>query len=407
MNILTVNCGSSSIKVSVYSCGKVNELLLTGSISDIGSKQSDLKFSRYSDRKRINTLNAKVKVISYIKAIEKLFEYFENYFSDIEINGIGHRIVHGANKYHKPVVVNNNLIKSLKKLIPLAPEHLPNEIVAIEFLKNKYSELKQVACFDTSFHRTIPSVGRLYPLPLKYASKGVIRYGFHGISYEYVLHTLKSIHGEEISKKKIIIAHLGNGSSMASVINGKSIDTTMGFTPAGGLMMGTRTGDMDPAVILYLIQHFKLSPHDVYDIINKQSGLIGISGFSPSMLDILKERKKNKNINIAFLLYCYNARKFLGAMVAAVKGIDILVFTGGIGENSAEVRNEICNGMEYLGINVDYMKNFKNSEIISEKKNKVKIYVIKTNEEIMIAKHTSNILKKRIMQLYNGKTNRK
>jgi acetate kinase len=276
--------------------------------------------------------------------------------------------------------------------VPLASNHLPGALAAIEALCKAHPSLAEIACFDTAFHRQMPELAQRYPLPRQFADEGVLRYGFHGLSYEYVLHELQQTPGAK-ADGRIIIAHLGNGASMAAVREGRGIETTMGFTPTGGLVMGTRSGDLDPGVPLYLLQQRGMSPDELHELLNRRSGLIGVSAVSSDMQDLLAREKENRDAALAVELFCYQARKFIGALAAALGGLDELVFTGGIGEHAAPVRARICEPLGFLGIVVDPARNEAAEAILSPPGSRVTVRVVKTNEELMMARHADQLLR--------------
>lgn len=280
---------------------------------------------------------------------------------------IGHRIVHGGNTFKSPVRITNTVLKKLEGLLPFSPIHLPIELDLIKQCTKE--KILQIACFDTAFHQAMPLMQQHLPIPLSLWKEGVKKYGFHGLSYEYILHSL----GKEIAQKKLIIAHLGSGASMVAIKNGKPIDTTMGLTPTGGIMMGTRTGDLDPGLITYLLREKNYTTKQIDVLTNCQSGLLGVSNITNDMKRLLMLAKTNPNAKMAILLFCYIARKAIGSFTAALGGLDLLIFTGGIGENSKKIRKEICRGLTYLNI---------------EKK----VRVIPTQENFMIAKHTKKFI---------------
>jgi acetate kinase len=322
----------------------------------------------------------------------------DHVFSWILSNGsgkpdaIGHRMVHGGPRHSFPEAVTPELIASIEELSPYAPEHLPQALKAVRHAGTVMPGVLQVACFDTAFHRSMPSVAQLYPLPEAIRREGVQRYGFHGLSYEYLLSELARLESPEALQGRIILAHLGHGASMAAVRNGRSIETSMGFSPAGGLVMSTRTGDLDPGVILFLLQQDRLSPAEIKEMVNRRSGLFGVSGRSDDMRDLLEAEVSDEPARQAVELFCYQARKYIGSLTAVLGGIDMLVFTGGIGEHSPDVRGRICEGLEFFGIQLDHEKNRMNLPLISHEKGRVSVRVMKTNEELMIVRQTRNIL---------------
>ena len=324
-------------------------------------------------------------------AWETLFEWLKGHEMSQDLHGIGHRIVHGGPHHIKPQLVDSALIEGLKLLIPLAPDHLPPEIQGLEAVHRLYPDLPQVACFDTAFHRRMPEVAQRYPLPEPLFRSGLQRYGFHGLSFEYLTRELQVEAGPQVANGKLIIAHLGNGASLGAIKDGRSLDTTMGLTPAGGLVMSNRPGDMDPGVVIYLLQEEGMTPAAVNDLINHQAGLLGISQISQDMQDLLAEEATAGGAALAVKLFCYQARKFIGALATVLGGLDTLVFSGGIGEHSAIIRARICANLEFLGIHLDLELNDEHAPIISQKASPVTVRVMKTNEELMIARHTRDL----------------
>jgi acetate kinase len=302
-------------------------------------------------------------------------------------DAVGHRLVHGGPKHTGPEMVTPELLTVLRDLVPLAPLHLPSEIRAIDAVTAHYPKLNQVACFDTAFHRTIPEVAQRLPLPRTFWHEGIRRYGFHGLSYEYIVTTL----GEAV-RGRMIVAHLGNGASMAALQDGRPQDTTMGFSATGGLMMGTRSGDLDPGILLYLMYEKGYDASSLENLLDKHAGLVGVSGISPDMKTLLDQRDKEPHAAEAVELFCYTARKFIGALAAVLGGLDSLVFTGGIGERAGPVRWMICHGLDHLGIRLDPHQNDADAAVISSKDSRCLVRVISTNEDLMIARHTQRLL---------------
>ena len=386
--ILTINGGSSSIKFSLYRIDEPLKQLFSGEIENIGTKKSILNFNNNKDQQK-NSFD--IEAADHDEAANHLIDWLEKQEQFDSVKAIGHRIVHGM-KHTQPELVTDDLLNELKKISAFDPEHLPEEIKLIEVFKKRYPELKQIACFDTSFHTSMPVVAKLLTIPRRYYEMGIQRYGFHGLSYAYLMEELKRVAGEETAKGKIILAHLGSGASLAAVKDGKSVDTSMGFTPTSGLPMGTRTGDLDPGVAWYLMQHEKLTPKEFNHLINQESGLLGISETNSDMRKLTKIEDTDNRAKEAIELFCYQTKKWIGSFVAALGGVDILVFSGGIGEHSPEVRSKICDGLEFLGIELDEIKNMNNEPVISTEISKVKVRVIKTNEELMIAKMVCEVL---------------
>jgi acetate kinase len=295
-------------------------------------------------------------------------------------------------KHTDPELITGELLNELHSIIPYDSDHLPAEIELIEVFRQRYPNMKQVACFDTAFHRTMPRVAKLLPIPRRFDKIGIQRYGFHGLSYAYLIEELVRVAGKRVGKGRVILAHLGNGASLAAVHKGKSVDTSMGFTPAGGMIMGTRPGDLDPGVAWYMMKSENLTPEQFNNLINHESGLLGISETSSDMRDLLAKESDDIRAAEAVKLFCYQAKKWIGAFAAALGGLDTLVFAGGIGENCPIVRSRICEGLEFLGIGLDEKQNRKNAPIISKEKKSVAVHVIHTDEEWMIAKTVNEII---------------
>jgi acetate kinase len=387
--ILTINSGSSSIKFGLYSMGEMETGVLSGSVVGIGSGSGMFCVSDANGKVMIEN---RLHSLEHREALKKIIEWLQSSPDAYHFDTVGHRLVHGGSKFSRPHLITPDLIETLDELMPFAPDHLPHEINAIKVFKRSYPDIKQVACFDTGFHREMPRVAQVYALPGYLWREGVLRYGFHGLSYEYILGELSKEAGVGASKGRVIIAHLGNGASMVGVKGGESMDTTMGFSPAGGLVMSTRSGDLDPGVILYLLKEKKLGFSAVNRMVNKEGGLLGVSGISSDVKDLLDAEGKNPRAGEAIALFCYQAKKFLGALAAVLGGLDTLIFTGGIGENAPFIRWRICENMEFLGIRLDPGRNDANSRIISREGDVVTVRVMKTDEELMIARHTFNVL---------------
>jgi len=393
--VLSLNSGSSSLKFALYRMSTVEKLLLSGVISDINLKT--YKFFAKDGNGQL-LINEHLNKLNRQGCIEKLFDWLDEHGIIKQINAVGHRIVHGGVKYRQPHLITPDLISDLNRLILLAPEHLPQELGVIKAIYERYPNLKQIACFDTAFHRTMPRIAQLYALPRKVYDESGIRYGFHGLSYEYIMQELRNENYTEIKNSRIIIAHLGNGASMTAIKDGKSIDTTMGFSPTGGLMMGTRSGDLDPGILLYLTNEKSLSPSQISQMVNHQAGLLGVSEISSNMKVLLEKERYDHRAAEAVDLFCYQAKKHLGSLAAMLGGLDMLVFTGGIGENAPSVRQRICENMSILGIQLDSLRNNSNKPVISAVDSSVTIRVMKTNEELMIARHTHHL----VQGMYNS-----
>ena len=386
--ILTINGGSSSIKFTMYELEEVLIQILSGSIENINSQNTTFSFTNtITEESKI----APVEINDFKEAANYLLDWLELQDGFAAIKAIGHRIVHGM-QHTSAEKISVELLKELQQLCLYDPEHLPGEIKLIEIFTKRHPAFVQVACFDTAFHTTMPRIAKLLPIPRKYFDMGIQRYGFHGLSYTYLMQELQHIAGNETANGKTILAHLGNGASIAAVKNGKCVDTSMGFTPTSGLVMGTRTGDLDPGVSWYLMEVEKLLPEKFSQLINHESGLLGISETSSDMKQLIKNKNTDIRAAEAFELFCYQAKKFIGAYTAALKGLDTLIFSGGIGEHSPEVRSQICDGFDFLGIELCEIKNANSEILISAKTSKVAVYVIKTNEELIIAKLVCEVL---------------
>ncbi len=390
MRILTINSGSSSIKFAVYDIAAGEHLLLSGSLERIG-----LPASRFqaTDAGGLVLVDEQRDLPDAATALGALLDWLERGGRPARPDAVGHRIVHGGRRHTQPERITLELLAALRALVPLAPEHLPGELEAIAAVTRSYPNVPQVACFDTAFHRSRPLVGQVYALPRRFEEDGVLRYGFHGLSYEYIMRELAREAGATVAAGRVIVAHLGNGSSMAAVRNGQSIDATMGFTPLGGLVMSTRPGDLDPGVLLYLLEEMRLSAAELRTVLSAESGLLGVSGISSDMRDLLAREHDDPRAALAVELYCYTAQKYLGALTAVLSGVETLVFTAGIGEHAAPVRAHICSGLEFLGIRLDPARNALHAPIISEAGGAVTVRVVPTNEELMIARHTASVLR--------------
>jgi acetate kinase len=386
--ILTINGGSSSIKFAFYKAEELQVRLLHGKIDRIGLKGSTLTFN---DEKGNQKGNLKVDTSDHESAANFLVDWLEKQDRFSSVRAVGHRVVHGIN-HTGPELITPELLDELHRITSYDPDHLTEEIELIETFHQRYPKLLQVACFDTTFHCTMPRVAKLLPIPRRFDAMGIRRYGFHGLSYAFLIEELARIAGTKTAHGRIILAHLGNGASLAAVFEGKSIDTTMGFTPAGGLMMGTRPGDLDPGVAWYMMRSEDLTPKQFNNLINHESGLLGVSETSSDMHDLLDNQKSDIRAAEAVELFCYQARKWIGAFAAALGGLDTLVFSGGIGENAPEVRTRICEGLEFLGIGIDEKRNKANSPVISKDSGQTTVRVIHTDEEWMIAKTVNQII---------------
>lgn len=384
--VLVLNLGSSSLKFSLIhfiSLEKENE----GSITGINTKEA---FLQITSTKNGSLIKRVLKNLDLETSIQELTGWLSDYIDRSRIIAVGYRIVQGGAKHSRPERICEKLLQELETYLYLAPNHLPDEIKLIRALKNELIGIPHYACFDTFFHKDMPAHSKFYPLPEKYREMGLVRYGFHGLSCESILQQLLE-EDVDVTGQKIIIAHLGSGSSMTAICNGRSQDTTMGISPMGGLVMETRAGDLDPGVILFLLKQQHLSIEQLDELLSKQSGLKSIAGTS-DMQEILANRNKDQKAGEALDFFCYQAKKQIGSFAAAMGGIDLLVFCGGIGEHAALVREKICEQMDFFGLSVDPVANRHNDAMISSANSQVAIRVMQTDEQLMIAMHIQNIL---------------
>jgi len=383
-HILCLNSGSSSLKFALYQIGKNKEALLAkGEVKGIGLENGSLQIK---DGKKQNFEELKIDHPNHRLALEKIFAALKR-LKLPRPDAVGHRLVHGGPKHTTPEHVTPELIVTLQNLIPLAPLHLPSGILCIEEIVSQFPEIPQVACFDTAFHHRMPEVAQRLPLPRHFWDEGLRRYGFHGLSYEYVIHSL----GQDV-KGRIIIAHLGNGASLAAVKDGVPMDTTMGLTPIGGVMMGTRSGDLDPGILIYLMRQKGYDLNELDRLLNYESGILGVSGLSSDMKTLIQKSGDESNAAQAIDMFCYYIRKHIGALVTVLGGIDILIFTGGIGEKSALIRSKICKNLKHLGIQLDEDLNNANADVITLPESTCTVRIIQSKEDLMIARQTHDII---------------
>jgi acetate kinase len=400
MKILTINCGSSSIKFSFIDT--TEEIVLAdGIVEKIGEDIGlfTYKSEKYTKKKRELIVENHEKGVQLI--LDALLDPTHGIISnEKEIDGVGHRLVHGGEFYSDSVIIDKRVMDVLVKCSEFAPLHNPANIKGVEAVSKQLPTLTQCGVFDTAFHQTMPKHAFLYPLPLEfYTEKKIRRYGFHGTSHRYVSMKAAEYLGKDINELRIITCHIGNGASITAINHGKSVDTSMGFTPLEGLMMGTRCGDIDPAILIIMMKQYGYSVDEVNNIINKKSGMLGLSQISNDMREIEEEIMERKNpVAIdAFDVYAYRIKKYVGAYIAAMNGLDVLVFTGGVGENMALLREKVCSDMEYLGLKIDLEKNKVFSKEFMElhtADSKVAIHKIATDEELMIALDTEQLLTK-------------
>ena len=387
--ILTINGGSSSIKFALFEVGDSLRRILDGTIERIGLPQATLRVRGLDPADNFSRLLA---APDHTAAVSALMDWIVERIGRDAITAVGHRVVHGGSKYFKPQPITAEMVEDLRGLIPFDPEHLPEEILLTEAFHHRFPDLPQVACFDTAFHHDLPRVAQLLPIPRRYNALGVRRYGFHGLSYAFLLGELARLAGTEVACGRVILAHLGNGASLAAVHHGKPMDTSMGFTPTAGVPMSTRSGDLDPGLVWYLARTEKMSAKQFNEMVNFKSGLLGVSDTSSDMQDLLGRETQDIRAAEAIDLFCYQVKKWVGAFAAALGGLDTLVFAGGIGENAPMVRTRICDGLGFLGIELEEKHNAVNEGVISATASRVVVRVIHTDEELMIAKTVCHVL---------------
>ncbi|MEO5365870.1 MAG: acetate/propionate family kinase [Magnetococcus sp. WYHC-3] len=388
-SILTINGGSSSIKFALFEAGDSLRRVLEGAIERIGLPQATLRVKGVN---QADNLSRSVTAPDHTVAVGILMDWLEECVGREALAAVGHRVVHGGPKYSQPQRITAEMVEELHRLSPFDPEHLPQEILLTEAFHRRFPTLPQVACFDTAFHHDLPRVAKLLPIPRRYEALGVRRYGFHGLSYAFIMGELARLAGEKADKGRIILAHLGNGASLAAVRDGKPVDTSMGFTPAAGIPMSTRSGDLDPGLAWYLACTEKMSAKQFNEMVHSQSGLLGVSETSSDMRDLLEREKKDVRAAEAVALFCYQVKKWIGAFAAALGGLDTLVFAGGIGENVPLIRTRICAELCFLGIDLDDKCNAANESVISKPAGVVTVRVIRTDEALMIARTVWRIL---------------
>jgi acetate kinase len=387
-NILTINGGSSSIKASVYKSEEYPERIFSCQIERIGLSNPVLVYTEPPHQKK---KSASVIASNMTEAMDVLLHWLDEKNIVENIFAIGHRIVHGM-EHTNAELISDVLMDELVKTIPYDPDHMPAEIALINIFRKKFPTLKQIACFDTAFHHSMPRVAKLLAIPRRFDRQGIRRYGFHGLSFSYLLEELDRLGEPAVKNGRIILAHLGNGASLAAIRNGSCTDTSMGFTPTAGVMMGTRPGDLDPGIASIIMNSEGLTPDGYNDLINHACGLLGVSETSSDMKDLLGKESEDIRAAEAIALFCYQVKKWIGSYTAVLGGLDIMVFSGGVGENAPTVRSRICEGLQFMGIELNEEQHQSGAKIISVEKSKVKVYVIPTDEELMIAKMVFRIL---------------
>ena len=396
--ILTINGGSSSIKFAIFEAGQTLERTVSGAIERIGLPDAVLRIKGLAPT---DNFTRPLAVPDHTAAVGALMDWIRQRSPHDALSAVGHRVVHGGPKYSEPQRVTAEMVQELCQLQPFDPEHLPEEIQLTQAFHRRFPDLPQVACFDTAFHHDLPRVARLLPIPRRLEAQGVRRYGFHGLSYAFLMEELARVAGSEAAQGRVILAHLGNGASLAAVHHGKPIDTSMGFTPTAGVPMSTRSGDLDPGLVWYLARTEKMSAKQFNEMVNFQSGLLGVSETSSDMRDLLDREANDVRAAEAVALFCYQAKKWIGSFTAALGGLDTLVFAGGIGENASAVRARICDGLAMFGVELDEKQNAVNAGVISAAGAPVAVRVMHTDEELMIAKMVCLVLGRTIQKEEN------
>lgn len=389
LSVLALNGGSSSIKFALYQMGDPPKRGLHGKVDRIGLSGTNFAFN---DPARNQQENRGIGDFDQRSAANFLFDWLDKEISLASIAAVGHRVVNGGANYHEPRRVTKEMLDELRRISAYAPEHLPSEIDLIDLISERVPGLPQVACFDTAFHRSMPRVARILPIPRRFAAKGVERYGFHGLSYAFLMEELARVAGTEAAQGRVILSHLGNGASLTAVRGGKSIDTSMGFTPTAGVPMSTRSGDLDPGLVWYLAQTEHMTAQQFHKMVNHESGLLGVSETSSDLRDLLGHEASDVRAAEAVALFCYQVKKWIGAFAAALGGLDTLIFAGGIGENAPVIRTRICEGLGFLGIQIDEIRNAAGEPVISADTSDVQVRVIRTDEDVIIAKAVFQIL---------------
>ncbi len=387
-SFLAINGGSSSVRFALYDGSEPLRRVLDGKLDRVGLSGTNFSFRDANGQSHDSRT---IDVGDHRSAVAFLLDWFQTQEGFTSLKAVGHRVVHGM-AHSEPEVVTPELLDELHRITPYAPEHLPLEIELIKAFRQRHPALPQVACFDTVFHRAMPRVASLLPIPRRYEAMGVRRYGFHGLSYEFLMEELARLGDPAATNGRVILAHLGNGASLAAVRDGKGSDTSMGFTPTAGLVMGSRSGDLDPGLVSYLSRTEQMSATQFQEMVNHASGLLGVSETSSDLRDLLARESDDVRAAEAVALFCYQAKKWIGSFAAALGGLDTLVFAGGIGENAPIVRGRICDGLGFLGIELNEGRNAKNAPLISTDGGRVAVRVIRTDEELMIARSVVRVL---------------
>lgn len=391
--VLVLNAGSSSLKFALFvDDGTSLVRLVAGVIDRIGSSAATFAWKGVAGQP---TDSVEIPASDHVSGLDYLLKRLAKTTGVASFRAVGHRVVHGGPRYHEPQRVDPAMLAELRRISDFSPHHLPAGIALMEALAAKFPELPQIACFDTAFHQAMPQVAQLLPIPRRFEAKGVRRYGFHGLSYAFLMEELQRLAGADGARGKIILAHLGNGASLAAVRDGRSLDTTMGFTPSAGLLMSTRSGDIDPGLVSFLARSEGMTASQFDDLVNHESGLLGVSEISSDLRDLLAQESEDVRAAEAVALFCYQAKKGIGAYAAALGGLDTLVFAGGIGENQSPIRTRICEGLGFLGLQLDESRNAAHAPVVSTDTSRVTVRVIRTDEELMIARSVGRLLKPR------------
>jgi acetate kinase len=387
--ILTINGGSSSIKFALFQADETLSRILAGRIEGVGLPQGNFTVKSSNEA---GNFSRPVTAPDPTAAVNLLIDWVQERIGRNALTAVGHRVVHGGPNYWEPQRITPDMIAVLHQLSPFDPEHLPEEILLTEAFHRRFPQLPQIACFDTAFHHDMPRVAQLIPIPRRYNAKGVRRYGFHGISCAYIIEELARLAGTEAANGRVVVAHLGSGASITAVRAGKSIDTSMAFTPAAGIPMSTRSGDLDPGLGWYLSRAEQVTPKQFHHMVNEESGLLGVSETSSDMQELLSREANDVRAAEAVALFCYQAKKWICGLAGALEGLETLVFAGGIGENAPHIRTRICRGLEFLGIKLDGKRNDAGAPVISSDESTVTVRVIPTDEEWMIARTVCRVM---------------
>lgn len=387
--VLALNAGSSSLKFALFDGNSPPIQILSGAIDRIGSPKATFALKQIAGQQ---AERVDIQAPDHVSGLHYLLRRLSQAAAPDGFAAVGHRVVHGGPHYRDPQRVDDAMLVELKRISAFDPEHLPAEIALMEVFAAKFPDVPQIACFDTAFHSTMPRVAKLLPIPRRYATMGVQRYGFHGLSYAFLMQELERVAGAKAASGRVILAHLGNGASMAAVLEGRSVDTTMAFTPSAGLVMGTRSGDLDPGLLSFLARSEQMTASQFDQMINHESGLLGVSETSSDMRDLLAREIEDVRAAEAVSLFCHQAKKCIGAYAAVLGGLDTLVFAGGIGENAAPVRARICEGLSFLGLELDATRNAAHADVISADTSKVTVRIMRTDEEWMIAESVGLVL---------------